>query len=124
MNRIDGYLNEMSWAMGGSFAEQQAARDEIRAHIREHVRELQLEGVDEPGAIDRALADLGSPETLGRSMRGSRGKTPLQRALIQPEGALILERRREQHMPPARVLLALGAFVLVGFVVSLVYVWP
>ena len=29
---VDGYLNEVCWAMGGSFAEQQALRDELRAY--------------------------------------------------------------------------------------------
>ena len=31
---VDGYLNEVCWAMGGSFAEQQALRDELRGLIQ------------------------------------------------------------------------------------------
>lgn len=122
--RIDGYLNEVSWAMGGAFSEQQAARDELRAHIREHVRELQLEGVDRDAAIGQALRDLGDPSALGASLRASRGTHALRRPLAQPEGALILERRAEHHLPPPRVLLALAAFVLMSLAASLVYVWP
>ena len=124
MNNIDRYLNEVSWAMGGTFSEQQAARDELRAHIREQVRELQLEGVDEARAIDRTLADLGDPTALGTSLRASRGTAPLRRAIAQPEGALILERRRDHHFPPMRVLLALAAMSLVGMATMLIYVWP
>jgi len=124
MNRIDGYLNEMSWAMGGSFSEQQAARDELRAHIREQVRELELAGIDEASAVGQALRDLGDPSALGASLRGSRGTHALRRPFVQPEGALILERRAQHHLPPPRVLLALAAFVLMSLAASLVYVWP
>jgi hypothetical protein len=124
MNRIDGYLNEVSWAMGGAFSEQQAARDELRAHIRDQVRELQLEGIVGDSAIERALGDLGDPSALGHSLRASRGTHALRRPLVQPEGALILERRSQHHLPPPRVLLALAAFALVALSASLVYVWP
>jgi hypothetical protein len=122
--RIDGYLNEVSWAMGGSLAEQQAARDELRAHIRDHVRELQLDGVEREAAVEQALADLGDPSALGHSLRASRGTHALRRPLAQPAGALILERRVEHHLPPPRVLLALAALVLMSLAASLVYVWP
>jgi hypothetical protein len=124
MNGIDGYLNEFSWAMGGSLAEQQAARDELRAHIREQVRELQLGGIDEDAAIVEALRDLGDPARLGRSMRASVGRAPLRRPLVQPEGALILERRSEHHLPSARLVVAGAAMALMAIAASIVYVWP
>jgi len=124
MNAIDRYLNEVSWAMGGTFAEQQAARDELRAHIRDEMRELQLEGVDDETALARALADLGDPAILGRTMRSSRGTTALRRALVQPEGALVLERRAVRHLPQPGVLLALAALMTVALVASIIYVWP
>jgi hypothetical protein len=124
MNRVDAFLNEFSWAMGGSLAEQQAARDELRAHIREQVRELQLGGVDEDAAISEALRDLGDPARLGRSMRASVGRAPLRRPLVQPEGALILERRTERHLPSARLLFAGAALAVMALAASIVYVWP
>jgi hypothetical protein len=124
MNRIDGYLNEVTWAMGGDFAQQQTARDELRAHIRDEVRELQLAGLDEDVATQRALHELGDPVALGHSLRASRGSAALRRPLVQPEGALILERRTSYHLPPRRVLLALAAMVLMVVAVSIVYVWP
>jgi len=124
MNRIDGYLNEVSWAMGGSFAEQQAARDELRAHIRDELRELRLAGVGEDAAIEQALHDLGDPVMLGRSMRASLGTAPLRRALVQPTGALVLARRNDRHLPPPRMLVALAAMCVMGIAASIVYVWP
>ncbi|MEX0749214.1 MAG: permease prefix domain 1-containing protein [Dehalococcoidia bacterium] len=123
MNPIDGYLNEVSWAMGGSFAEQQAARDELRGHIRDQVRELQLDGVDGDAAIGQAVRDLGDATLLGRSLRSSRGKAPLRRPVTRPAGALILERRSAHHLP-ARMLLALAAMAVMTVAVSIVYVWP
>lgn len=124
MNTIDAYLNEFSWAMGGALAEQQAARDELRAHILEEVRELQLGGMDQRAAIGQALRNLGEPARLGRSMRTSVGRAPLRRPLLQPVGALILERRSDHHLPSARLLLAGAALAVMALAVSIVYVWP
>lgn len=124
MNAIDGYLNEVCWAMGGSFSEQQAVRDELRAHIREQVRDLQLEGLDEQQALAAALRDLGDAETLGRSLRSSRGTRPLRRPLVQPAGALILERRSTYRLPSARLAIALVALAGISAAIALAYVWP
>ena len=124
MNPIDAYLNEMSWAMGGSFAEQQAARDEVRGDILDRVRDLQLEGVDEEAAVAQALRELGPPSELGRELRRSRGTAALRRPLTQPQGALVLERRSAHSLPPVRLFLALAAVALMAAAMSLVYVWP
>jgi len=124
MNDVDGYLNEVCWAMGGALSEQQAVRDELRAHIRDEARELELAGALPADAIARALRDLGDPAQLGRSLRSSRGTTPLRRPLVQPEGALILERRVIRHMPPPSILFALAALALAATLAAAVFVWP
>jgi hypothetical protein len=124
MNPIDRYLNEVSWAMGGTLAEQQAARDELRAHIEDGARELQLQGVAAGEAVRRALRDLGDAETVGRSMRGSRGGASLRRPLMQPAGALILQRRRDVRLPGRALVLALGASAITSAAVGLTYLWP
>jgi hypothetical protein len=123
-NPIDRYLNEVSWAMGGTLAEQQAARDELRAHIEDGARELQLQGMAADEAVRRALRDLGDAETVGRSMRGSRGGTSLRRPLVQPAGALILQRRRDVRLPARALVLALGASAITSAAVGLTYLWP
>jgi hypothetical protein len=124
MNPIDRYLNEVSWAMGGTLAEQQAARDELRAHIEDGSRELQLQGVAAEEAVRRALRDLGDAETVGRSMRGARGGASLRRPLVQPAGALILQRRRDVRLPARALVLALGASAVTSAAVGLTYLWP
>ena len=124
MNPIDRYLNEVSWAMGGTLAEQQAARDELRAHIEDGARELQLQGVAADGAVRQSLGDLGDAETVGRSMRGARGGASLRRPLVQPAGALILQRRRDVHLPARALVLALGASAITSAAVGLTYLWP
>jgi len=124
MNRIDRYLNEVSWAMGGRFSEQQAARDELRAHIRDQVHDLRLAGLDEESAIEQALRELGDPGVLGRSLRSSRGTAALRRGLVQPAGALILERRSDRRMPPPGMLLALAALAATTVAATIIYVWP
>lgn len=124
MNATDRYLNEVCWAMGGTLAEQQAARDELRAHIEDETRELGLQGVAPDDAIRRALSELGDAEIVGRSLWGSRGGVSLRRPLVQPAGALVLERRRDVHLPGRGLVLALGASAVASAAVGIVFVWP
>jgi hypothetical protein len=121
---VDRYLNEVSWAMGGKLAEQQAARDELREHIHAEAEDLALQGVDRESAVIQALHDLGEPSELGRAMRRSLGSRALRRPLRQPEGALVFGPRRERHMPRVGVMFALMGIAATSGVVALIYVWP
>jgi hypothetical protein len=124
IDQTDRYLNQVCWAMGGSLAEQQAARDELRAHIEDSAREMELQGVDPEEALRAAIAALGDADAVGRSMRASRGGAALGRPLLQPAGALVLARRRETHLPRPAVTLAIAASSLVAMAVALAYLWP
>jgi|CXWL01.1.fsa_nt_gi hypothetical protein len=121
---IDRYLNELCWAMGGTFAEQQALRDELRAHISEAIREHELGGLSPDDALMATLRDFGPPSDLGRSMRASTGKRPLARPLTQPSGALLLERRSIRHLPPRALILAVAASGVTALAVAITYAWP
>ena len=121
---VDGYLNKMCWAMGGSFEEQQVVRDELRAHLRAAAHDLVLEGRTATEALKQALCDLGDAGDLGRTMRSSRGTRPLRRPLEQPEGAVLLHVERHRNLPHARLALALAALAATPAVVALVYAWP
>ena len=121
---IDRYLNELCWAMGGSFSEQQAVRDELRSHINDAIREHELVGSGSEDALSATLHDLGDPSKLGRSMRSSRGTGPLRRPLVQPDGAIILEPRRNKAMPSLPVMLALGGGAVASLAVVVAYAWP
>ncbi len=121
---IDAYLNEMSWAMGGSLAEQQAARDELRAHIDDAARASELQGAGAEDALRTALVELGDPSALGRAMQSSCGAGALRRPLVQPLGALVLERHRERHLPSPRLAIALMLSVFAIMIVALAYAWP
>lgn len=48
-------------------------RDEIEGHLRERARDLMIEGVDEPEAVRRAVAELGGAADLARSFRFATG---------------------------------------------------
>jgi hypothetical protein len=124
MDDLDRYLNLVCWAMGGTLAEQQVVRDELRAHIAEEARELEMQGVTRTDAWASALRDLGDAEALGRSMRASRGTAPLKRPLVQPAGALVLERRSQLHVPRLGLLLAATASTVTAAAVALAYTWP
>lgn len=121
---IDGYLNEVCWAMGGAFAEQQTVRDELRAHLLDATREGVLSGRTAADALSSALRDLGPAAGLGAAMRGSRGTRPLQRPLVQPAGALRLGSTPNRHLPQLRLAFALTALVATPAVVAFAYAWP
>jgi hypothetical protein len=124
MNATDRYLNEVCWAMGGSLSEQQAARDELRLHIEDAVREMQLAGIGAEDGVHRALGELGEASVVGKAMRGSRGSAALSAELAQPVGALVLERRREVHLPGRGLLFALGASAVASAGVGVAFLWP
>lgn len=124
MTGVDRYLNEVCWAMGGSLAEQQAARDELRAHIAGQVRDFQRGGMSPDDALVRTLADLGDASAVGAAMRGSRGSGALRRPLVQPVGALVIGWRPTTHLPRPALLAALAAAAAFAAVVPLLYLWP
>ncbi len=121
---VDRYLNEVSWAMGGTFSEQQAVRDELRANILAEAREHELSGLPPADALTRALVELGDATVVGKSLRSSRGTSPLRRPLVQPPGALSLAPRHVAHVPQLRLTLALAAATIASVAVALIYVWP
>jgi hypothetical protein len=121
---VDGYLNEVCWAMGGSFAEQQAVRDELRAHLRDAAHDGVMAGLTATDALTAALGDLGSAADLGLAMRSSRGTRPLKRPLAQPAGALRLRSEPDRHLPQLRLVIALVALVVTPAVIAVAYAWP
>jgi hypothetical protein len=121
---ISAYLNEVSFVMGGSFAEQQAVRDELRAHLRDAAREHELAGMGTRDALAAAMRDLGHPAAVGRDMRSSRGTAAVRRPLAQPDGALVLEPRRVRHLPPLVVFLGLAALAASSIALAIAYAWP
>jgi hypothetical protein len=121
---VDAYLKEVSWAMGGSFSEQQTVRDELRAHLRDAARDLVTGGMTAPEALARALSELGDVSDMGRAMRPSRGSRPLRRPLMQPAGAILLHSDRPRNLPNRRLALALAAVAATPALVALAYAWP
>jgi hypothetical protein len=121
---VDGYLNEVCWAMGGAFAEQQTVRDELRAHLRDAARDGVMSGLTPADALTAALRDLGPAAELGKAMRASRGTRPLKRPLTQPAGALRLRSEPDRHLPQLRIVLALAALIATPAVVAVAYAWP
>ncbi len=124
MSEVDRYLNEVCWAMGGTLAEQQTVRDELRAHIRDAARDAELRGTPTNEALTTAIRDLGDATALGHTLRASRGTAPLRRPLVQPAGALVLERRRAYHLPPAPIALVLALAAVASAAMMLLYAWP
>jgi hypothetical protein len=121
---LDRYLNELCWAMGGTLAEQQAVRDELVAHVADAAREHRMSGASDLDATRRALADLGEPRELGRTMRGTRAAAARSRPLVQPAGAIILAAHRERHLPHPALLAALAASGATAAIVAVAYAWP
>ena len=122
--RVTRYLNELSWAMGGSFAEQQAVRDELLADIDAAVRDHELSGLAYDVALATALRDLGDPSRLGHEMKSSRGTGALRRPLPQPDSAMLLQPRHVRPMPSLPLLVALFGAGVAAVFVAIAYAWP
>lgn len=122
MNSIDRYLNTVCWAMGGTLAEQQNVRDELRAHVGECIRDLELQGVATYDALRTALRDLGDPEVVGRRLRASTSRGA-RRAFAGSSGTVAVG-RRDAHVPAGRLVAALAGSGMTGMIVTLAYLWP
>lgn len=124
MNAIDMWLDEASFALRGTLAQQQAMRDELRAHIADAAREHEMRGLSHDAAVALALADLGDAAEVGRSFRPLRRGGSLRRPLVQPEGALILDRRAVYRLPHRALAVALAGGGAMAAVVALRFIWP
>jgi hypothetical protein len=65
---LERYLTLATWGLWGNH--KRTVRMELESHIRHKAWKYQVEGFNEPIAIDKALKDLGQPHVISAGMNG------------------------------------------------------
>ena len=73
MNKLEHYLQQVCRSMGGPKALREHVRQELREHLLDAISQHQTEGLSEQQAIDRALAEFGTPETVRGELEATHG---------------------------------------------------
>lgn len=73
MNKLEHYLQQVCRSMGGPKALREHVRQELREHLLDAVAQHQTAGLSEQQAIDRALAEFGTPETVRGELEATHG---------------------------------------------------
>lgn len=76
MNKLEHYLQQVCRSMGGPKALREHVRQELREHLLDAVAQHQETGLSEQQAIDRALAEFGTPETVRGDLEATHGHRP------------------------------------------------
>lgn len=73
MNKLEHYLQQVCRSMGGPKALREHVRQELREHLLDAISQHQTAGLSEQQAIDRALAEFGTPETVRSELEATHG---------------------------------------------------
>jgi len=73
MNKLEHYLQQVCRSMGGPKALREHVRQELREHLLDAVAQHKTAGLEEQQAIDRALAEFGTPETVRSELEATHG---------------------------------------------------
>ncbi|MBL8821585.1 MAG: hypothetical protein JNJ77_03285 [Planctomycetia bacterium] len=73
MNKLEHYLQQVCRSMGGPKALREHVRQELREHLLDAISQHQTAGLSEQKAIDRALAEFGTPETVRSELEATHG---------------------------------------------------
>ncbi len=73
MNKLEHYLHQVCRSMGGPKALREHVRQELREHLVDAIAQHQKAGLSEQQAIDRALAEFGTPETVRGELEATHG---------------------------------------------------
>jgi hypothetical protein len=73
MNKLEHYLQQVCRSMGGPKALREHVRQELREHLLDAIAQHQNAGLSEQQAIDRALAEFGTPETVRGELEATHG---------------------------------------------------
>jgi len=73
MNKLEHYLQQVCRSMGGPKALREHVRQELREHLLDAISQHQTSGLSEQQAIDRALAEFGTPETVRGELEATHG---------------------------------------------------
>jgi hypothetical protein len=73
MDRLDSYLNQICWSIGGPKALREHVRQELRAHLLDAVEQHKTAGLPDEEAVTRAMEEFGRPEDLRPELEATHG---------------------------------------------------
>ena len=73
MDRLDSYLNQICWSIGGPKALREHVRQELRAHLLDAVEQHKTAGLTDDEAVTRAMEEFGRPEDLRPELEATHG---------------------------------------------------
>src|SRR5260221_12937419 len=73
MNKLEHYLQQVCRSMGGPKALREHVRQELREHLLDAIAQHQSTGLSEQQAIDRAISEFGTPETVRGELEATHG---------------------------------------------------
>ena len=112
MDRLDSYLNQICWSIGGPKALREHVRQELRAHLLDAVEQHKTAGLTDDEAVTKAMEEFGRPEDLRPELEATHGHRML---AVLIDGALQWKERTMR----ARWLWASWANLTVGLVITL-----
>ena len=73
MDRLDSYLNQICWSIGGPKALREHVRQELRAHLLDAVEQHKTAGLTDLEAVTKAMEEFGRPEDLRPELEATHG---------------------------------------------------
>jgi hypothetical protein len=73
MDRLDSYLDQICWSIGGPKALRVHVRQELRAHLLDAVEQHKAAGLSDDEAVAKAMEEFGRPEDLRPELEATHG---------------------------------------------------
>lgn len=73
MDKLERYLDQVCWGVGGPRSLRQHIREELREHLQDAAGAYRAAGATEEEALARALADFGGPEQVRSELEATHG---------------------------------------------------
>jgi len=73
MDRLESYLNQICWSIGGPKALREHVRQELRAHLLDAVEQHKTAGLTDEEAVTKAMEEFGRPEDLRPELEATHG---------------------------------------------------
>ncbi len=73
MDRLDRYLNQICWSIGGPKALREHVRQELRTHLLDAVEQHKTAGLTDEDAVTKAMEEFGRPEDLRPELEATHG---------------------------------------------------
>lgn len=82
MNKLEHYLQQVCWSMGGPKALREHVRQELREHLLDAAAQHRAEGLEEAAALDKALEEFGKPEVVRTELEATHGHRMMMAVVI------------------------------------------